>query len=170
MEMRATRLLAVGVFAMLFVVSTAVTSFAGGPYTVNQHINAHKEIEFDPNWVYEAEPCFVAVGDLTEVFEAEAHALAAGIDEEGNFVAPMHVEKTVTESVEFDAYDPALPDYTGHSTVHLTNFEDSPNAGFTNTVTLTGTDGSHLIFHETVHILVKSTGITLVVDRVTVSC
>jgi hypothetical protein len=147
-----------------------VTGFAEGPYPVNMRVHAHQAVEFDPNWLFDAEPCFVATGDLTEIFNGEAHALAAGIDDEGNFIAPMHVEKTVEESVLFEPYDPALPTYSGHSTVHVTNFEDSPNAGFTNTIVLRGTDGSHLLFHEDVHINVKSTGVVLFVDHKHARC
>ena len=62
------------------------------------------------------------------------------------------------------------PTYSGHSTVHTTNSEDSPNAGFTNTVILRGTDGSHLVFHENLHIVVKATGVDLFVDHRHASC
>ena len=71
---------------------------------------------------------------------------------------PLHVQQNVEESVLFDPYDPALPTYKGHAAVHTTNFEDSPHAGFTNTLILRGTDGSRLTFHQVVHILVKPTG------------
>jgi hypothetical protein len=140
-------------------------AFADGPYSVNLHLVAHKAVEFDPNWLFDADPCFVATGDLTEVFNGAAHALAAGIDDQGNFVAPLHVEETVEESVLFDPYDPALPTYSGHATVHTTNLEDSPNASVTNTVILRGTDGSHLQFHEDLHIVVTPTGIVVFVDH-----
>ena len=63
------------------------------------------------------------------------------MDDQGNLVPPMHVAKTVEESLLVVPTDPRLPTYTGHSTVHVTNSEDSPNAGFTNTITLRGTDG-----------------------------
>jgi hypothetical protein len=168
--MRLLKVLCVPSFVAALVFGTAGTSLADGPYTVNLRLHAHKAIEFDPNWLFEAEPCFVTTGDLTEVFNAEAHALAAGIDDQGNFVAPLHVEKTVEESVLFVPYDPTLPTYTGHSTVHVTNFEDSPNAGFTNTVVLRGTDGSHLLLHQDVHILVKPSGIVLSVDHAHARC
>jgi hypothetical protein len=168
--MRLVKLLCVPAFVAALIVGPAGTSLADGPYTVNVRLHAHKAIEFDPNWLFEAQPCFVATGDLTEVFNAEAHALAAGIDDQGNFVAPLHVQETVEESVLFDPYDPTLPTYSGHSTVHVTNFEDSPNAGFTNTVVLRGTDGSHLLFHQDVHILVKPSGIVLSVDHAHARC
>lgn len=83
---------------------------------------------------------------------------------------PLHVEKTVEESLLVVPDDAMLPTYTGHSTVHVANFEDSPNNGFTNTVVLRGTDGSHLLFHENVHILVKPSGIELFVDNVHAQC
>jgi hypothetical protein len=137
---------------------------------VNVHVTSHQAVEFDPNWLFDAAPCFVTRGDLTEVFNAEGHALAAGVDDQGNFVPPLHFQQTVEESILFDPYGLGLPTYTGHATVHTTNFENSPNAGFTNAVILRGTDGSHLVFHEDVHILVKASGIVLFVDHQHARC
>jgi len=168
--MRYAKVVFVGIAAMVFISSTALTALAGNPYSVNIHLNAHKALEFDPNWLFEARPCFVAVGDLSEVFNAEAHGLAAGIDDDGNFVEPMHIHENVEESILFEPYDPSVPTYTGHATVHTTNTETSPNAGFTNTVILFGSDGSSLVFHQTFHILVKADGITMVVDHVHAQC
>jgi hypothetical protein len=106
--------------------SQPTTALAASPYPVNVHVVTHQAVEFDPNFLFDAAPCFVAVGDLTEVFNAEGHALAAGIDDQGNFVPPLHVQQNVEESILFDPYDAALPTYTGHATVHTTNTEDSP--------------------------------------------
>jgi hypothetical protein len=61
--------------------------------------------------------------------------------------------------------DPALPTYTGHSSAHTTNLATSPNAVSTNTINLRGSDGSHLLSHENIHLLVKPSGITLFVDN-----
>jgi hypothetical protein len=168
--MRLIKLLCVPVLVVAMIGGTGTPTLADGPYTINMWIREHKAIEFDPGWLFDASPCFVATGDLTEVFNAEAHALAAGIDQDGNFVPPLHVEKTVEESVLFEPYDPTLPTYAGHSTVHVRNFEDSPNAGVTNTVVLRGTDGSRVLFHEDLHILVRPSGIVLFVDHVHARC
>src|SRR5262249_50690055 len=124
----------------------------------------------DPGFLVDASPCFVTTADVTEVFNGEFHILAGGIDDEGNLVPPLQVEKTVEESLQIVPDDPTLPTYVGHSTVHVSNLEDSPNAGFTNTITLRGTDGSHLLFHENVHILVKANGIDLFVDNAHAEC
>jgi hypothetical protein len=45
------------------------------------------------------------------------------------------------------------------------NPENSPNGLSTNTITLHGTDGSQLLMHENVHILVKANGVDLFVDN-----
>ena len=45
------------------------------------------------------------------------------------------------------------------------NPPDSPNAVMTNTITLHGMDGSQLLMHVNVHILVKANGIDLFVDH-----
>jgi hypothetical protein len=169
-RMRLPRILCVSALFAAFCWGQSATALAVGPYPVNLTVHSHQAVEFDPNWLFDAAPCFVATGDLTEVFNAEGHALAAGIDDQGNFVPPLHVQSTVEESILFDPYAPALPTYTGHATVHVTNFENSPNAGFTNTVVLRGTDGSHLLFHEDVHILVKSSGVVLFVDHKHARC
>jgi hypothetical protein len=131
---------------------------------------AHKGIEFDPGFLVDASPCFVTTADVTEVFNGEFHVLAGGIDDQDNLLPPFHFEKTVEESLQIVPDDPTLPTYSGHSTVHVSNFEDSPNAGFTNTITLRGTDGSHLLFHENVHMLIKANGVDLFVDNVHASC
>ena len=133
-------------------------------------LRAHKAIEFDPGFLVDAEPCFVTTADVTEVFNVEAHVLAAGIDDQGNLVPPLHVEQTREESLLVVPRDSTLPTYTGHSTAHVTNLENSPNAVSTNTITLRGTDGSHLLSHENVHILVKANGIDLFVDNAHASC
>jgi hypothetical protein len=168
--MRSVKLLFAAAVASAVVGGTAATSRAESPYTVNMTLRAHKGIEFDPGFLVDASPCFVTTADVTEVFNGEIHVLAAGIDEQGDFVPPLHYEKTVEESLLVIPDDPTLPTYTGHSTVHVSNFEDSPNAGFTNTIVLRGTDGSHLLFHENVHLLVKPSGVEVFVDNVNASC
>ena len=167
---RAIKLLCAIALAATLIGGTAGTSHADNPYTVNITQHAHKGIEFDPGFLVDASPCFVTTADVTEVFNGELHILAAGIDDQDNFLPPFHFEKTVEESLQIVPDDPNLPTYTGHSTVHLRNTEDSPNAGFTNTIVLRGTDGSHLLFHEEVHILVKANGVDLAVDHVHASC
>jgi hypothetical protein len=163
------KLLLVTAFVAGLVGGTAATSLADSPYTVNVTLHAHKAIEFDPGVLVDA--CgSVFTANVTEVFNVEAHVLAAGIDEQGNLVPPLHVEQAREESLLIVPDDPTLPTYTGHSTAHVSNLEDSPNNGFTNTIVLRGTDGSHLLMHENVHMLVKPSGIELFVDNVHVSC
>ena len=144
----------------MFVGGTAASTLAGSPYMITERIHAHKVLEYDPGFVWDA--CFVATGDLSEVFNGQAHIIAAGIDEEGNFIPPLHYETTVEESVLFQPLDATLPTYTGHSTVHVRNFIDSSNAGYTNTVVLRGSDGSHVVWHEDVHLRVTSNGLVIV--------
>jgi hypothetical protein len=157
-------------FVAVLIGGTAAASFADSPYAVNMTLRSHKEIEFDPGFLVDASPCFVTTADVTEVLNGEIHVLAADIDDQGNLVPPLHFEKTVEESLLIVPDDPTLPTYTRHSTAHVSNFENSPNAGFANTIVLRGTDGSHLLFHENVHILVKSSGIDLFVDNVQARC
>ena len=148
---------------------SAATSRADSPYAVNMTEHAHKGIEFDPGLV-DASPCFVTTADVTEVFNGEFHILAAGFDDQGNPLPPYRFEKTVEESLQIVPDDPTLPTFTGHSTMHQSNFEDSPNATITNTIQLRGTDGSHLLFHQNVHIVIKENGVDLFVVNVHASC
>jgi hypothetical protein len=162
--MRSVRLLCVTAFVAALAGGAATSSSADSPYTVNVTLRAHKAIEFDSDVQFDT-PCLVTTADVTEVFNVEAHVLAAGIDDQGNFIEPLHVEQAREESLQIVPNDPALPTYTGHSTAQFTNFPSSPNTVSTNTITLRGTDGSHLLSHENIHILVKPSGITLFVDN-----
>jgi hypothetical protein len=85
-----------------------------------------------------------------------------------NSTEPLHIEDTREESLTIIPHDPSLPTYTGHSTAHTTNLPTSPNAVSRNTITLRGTDGSHLLSHENVHLLVKPSGITLFTDHLNI--
>jgi len=162
--MRALALPCVAALVAAVMGGTAATSRADSPYTVNVTLSAHKAIEFDADVPFDT-PCLVTTADVTEVFTVQAHVLAAGIDDQGNFVEPLHVEQAREESLLIVPNDPTLPTYTGHSTAQFTNFPNSPNTESTNTITLRGTDGSHLLSHENIHVLVKPSGITLSVDN-----
>jgi len=161
--MRSVRFLGATVFTVALVGATAAGSSADSPYTINTTQRLHKAIEFDADVAFDT-PCLVASADVTEVFNEQVHILASGIDQSG-YMEPLHIEDAREESLTIVPHDPALPTYTGHSTAHITNLETSPNAVSTNTITLRGTDGSHLLSHENVHIRVKPNGITLFVDN-----
>jgi hypothetical protein len=158
------------VFLLICVVAlalaTAASSSAERTFPINMTLpKQHKVVEFDPATLIDASPCFVATADVTEVFNVEVHILASGIDDQDNLIPPLHVEQTREESLLVVPNDPTLPTYRGHSTAHETNPPDSPNAVMSNTITLHGTDGSQLLMHENVHILVKANGIDLFVDH-----
>jgi hypothetical protein len=162
--MRLVRLLCVAAFGAALAAGTAASSSADSPYSVNITLSAYKAIEFYAAVPFDT-PCLVATTDVTEVFNEQVHILAAGIDDEGNFVEPLHIEDAREESLQIVPTDPALPTYTGRSSAHTTNLENSPNAGTTNTIELRGTDGSDLLSHENIHVLVKPSGITMFVDN-----
>jgi hypothetical protein len=168
--MRLLRLVALTAVAAALVGGAATTSLAENPYPINVKENLQKQIEFDPGTFVNAGSCFQATADVTEVFNVEVHALASGVDAEDNLIPPLHAEQTREESLLIVPTDPTLPTYRGHSTAHVTNPENSPNAVGTNTITLHGSDGSNLISHENVHVLVKANGIDLSVDNAHFSC
>jgi len=145
--------------------ATAASSSAERTFPVNLRFSEHKAIEFDPGTFIDAAPCFVGTADVTEVYTEQVHAIASGIDDQANLIPPLHAEQTREESLQIVPNDPTLPTYTGHSTAHETNPPDSPNAVMTNTITLHGTDGSQLLMHENVHILIKANGFNLFVDH-----
>jgi hypothetical protein len=155
---RAAKLLCVSAFVAALIGATATGTRAESPYTVNLTLREHKAVEFDPGFQVDASPCFVTTADVTEVYTVEVHVLAAGIDDQDNLIPPLHVEQTREESLLVVPNEPTIPTYRGHSTAHETNPPDSPNAVSTNTITLHGTDGSQLLMHENVHILVKANG------------
>jgi len=155
------------VFLLICVVAlaTAASSSAERAFPINLRFSQHNEVEPDPGTFIDASPCFVGTADVTEVYTEEVHAIASGIDDQDNLIPPLHAEQTREESLLIVPTDSTLPTYTGHSTAHETNPPDSPNAVMTNTITLHGTDGSQLLMHENVHILVKANGVNLVVDH-----
>src|SRR5215213_10436327 len=69
---RALFLLSTGLIALAVVTAAPASS----PYSVNLTLRAHKAIEFDPGLVI-GEPCLASTADVTEVFNGEAHILAA---------------------------------------------------------------------------------------------
>jgi hypothetical protein len=90
----------------------------------------------------------------------DIHGIAAGVEANENLIPPLHAEQTREESLLIVPTDPTLPTYSGHSTAHVTNPDDSSNFGGTNTVTLHGSDGSNLISRENIHVLARRTGST----------
>ena len=167
------RLLRLAVFTTVvaaLVAGSATTSLAESPYPVHVNVNLQKQIEFDQATFVDAGSCFQTTADVTEVFNVEVHAIAAGVDADENLIPPLHAEQTREESLLIVPTDPTLPTYSGHSTAHVTNPDDSPNFGGTNTVTLHGSDGSNLTSHENIHVLLKANGVDLVVDNMKFSC
>jgi hypothetical protein len=75
------------------VAGSATTSLAENPYPVNLKENLQKQIEFDPGTFIDAGPCFQTTADVTEVFNVEIHALAAGVDADDNLIPPLHVSR-----------------------------------------------------------------------------
>jgi hypothetical protein len=162
---RMARLLFVTVGVATLVGATAASSGAERTYPVNFSLHMQKAIEFDPGFPIDASPCFATTADVTEVYNVEVHVLASGIDDQDNLIPPFQVEQTREESLLIVPNDPAIPVYTGHSTAHVRNPENSPNSLSTNTITLHAADGSQLLMHENVHVLVKANGVDLFVDN-----
>jgi len=163
--LRSLRLLCVMSVLAALVGATAANSSAERTYPVNLTFRLHKAIEFDPGFPVDASPCFVTTADVTEVYNLEIHALASGIDDQGNLVPPLKVEQTREESLLVVPNDPTIPTYRGHSTAHVRGPENSANTLSTNTITLHGSDGSQLLMHENIHILIKANGVVLFVDN-----
>jgi hypothetical protein len=163
--MRSVWLLCITGVAVALVGATAASSSAERTYPINLTIRMHKAIEFDPGFPIDASPCFVTTADVTEIYNVEVHILASGIDDQDNLIPPLHVEQTREESLAVVPNDPTLPTYRGHSTAHVSNPENSPYALSTNTITLHAADGSQLLMHGNVHVLVKANGVDLFVDH-----
>lgn len=163
--MRSVKLLCVTGAVAALMGATAASSGAERTYPVNLTLHMHKAIEFDPGFLVDASPCFVTTADVTEVYNVVLHVLASGIDDQDNLVPPLKVDQTREESLLIVPNDPAIPTYRGHSTAHVRGPENSANGVSTNTITLHGADGSQLLMHENIHVLVKANGADLFVDH-----
>jgi hypothetical protein len=81
------------------------------------------------------------------------------------------VHVTFTQTGTFEAvpvFDASLPSYSGHFTIWGGFNGNKKNAASTFTFTIkgTGSDGSHIDFHETAHFSVSATGLVVEFDKI----
>jgi hypothetical protein len=108
-------------------------------------------------------PCREDLGLYTITITARGvfHVTAAGIDEEGNPVAPYHVTSTVTGTVVAVPSDGTGPTFTGRFTQRIGETEFlAPSTGtMTFSVRVTGSDGSRVSFHLVSHYTINANGV-----------
>jgi hypothetical protein len=109
-------------------------------------------------------PCQESLGayDITLTERVVFHVTAAGIDEDGNFVAPYHITGTVTGTFVAVPSDGTGPTFTGHFTQRFPG-ETEMITHSTGTITFsiqgTSSDGSRISFHAVSHYQINALGV-----------
>jgi opacity protein-like surface antigen len=152
--MKRTLLLLATITMLAFTASAA----AGPPV-----VNVTDVVKNGTDTFVDVNPCTGDLAEITITFNAVFHIT---IFANGT----VHVTETTTGRFLLDTLDPSKPDFSGHFTQWDGFNGNNRNAAgtFTFTVNGTGTDGSHLRFHETAHFTVNANGVmTVEFDRPT---
>ena len=148
----------------LFVVSllllAAPSAFAEGAGVVSftQTFKNVTEVFHDVN------PCSGAPATITATYNGVFHVTVLT---SGQGAGTFWATGTQTGSFTLVPDDPAQPTYSGHFTVWFGDNDNLQNGTETATFTIhgTGSDGSTLRFHETEHMSVSASGVTLAFDK-----
>ena len=143
----------------------AALADAGGQGTVTTTEHAHDVVFFSDHVV---NPCTGAPGTVTAIAANEVFhvTLFTASDE---FWLTGTAEGTAT----FTPDDPSGVSATGHFADWFGESFNEKNdvQHFTNTFNLRGTDGSHVVAHETAHLSTNGSGeVTVVFDKLNVTC
>jgi hypothetical protein len=153
MRQKCALILLIGAVIMV-VAAPSATAAGAGAVSFTQTIHHATETDTDVN------PCTGAPGTLTLTYNAIFHITTLA---NGTYWATF----TQTGTFSFVPFDSSQPSYTGHFTVW--DGENWNNRNTTETFTLTirgtGSDGSTLRAHETEHLSVSATGITISFDK-----
>ena len=146
------------VLAAGLVLAAAGTAWAKPPITVSHHV--HKDTgSFTDFVVCQGEKLY----DITMTSTELVRFTAAGVDEEGNPLPPLHFHHTFVGRFVAVPVDGIGPTFTGHArdveTLSAKSFEEFVGT-YTDDhkVTAKGSDGSQLNFHLQVHTTVNAKG------------
>jgi hypothetical protein len=167
MSSRVVRLASLGALIALFSAATALAG-AGGQGTVTFTQHANNVVLFSTPVT---NPCNGEKGTLTAIAANE-------VFHETFFTAPGADEFWVTGTDEGTAtITPDTPGGGSASGHFVSWFGESSNnqndvQHATNTFNLTGSDGTHVVMHETFHLSTSATGVTVSFDKstMTLSC
>jgi hypothetical protein len=153
MRQRCALILLIG--AVIMALAAPPASAAGaGAVSFTQTVHNVTETGTDVN------PCTGAPGTLTLTYNAIFHITTLA---NGTYWATF----TQTGTFSFVPFDSSQPSFTGHFTVWDGDNWNNRNTTetFTLSITGTGSDGSKLRAHETEHLSVSATGITISFDK-----
>jgi hypothetical protein len=108
-------------------------------------------------------PCRDDLGEYTVTINARGvfHVTAAGIEEDGDFIAPWHVTGGATGTVVAVPSDGTAPTFTGRFTDRFGENELVTHSSGRSTfsVRVTGSDGSRISFHVVTHYTINANGV-----------
>ncbi len=111
-------------------------------------------------------PCTGATGTLNAI------SVNGVMHETINKAGDIWDTGTITGTFQFVPDDPSQPTYTGHGTFWFGDSFNNQNQvnHFTNSLNLTGSDGSSVTYHENGHFSVSASGIPNELDHVSATC
>ena len=146
------------VLAAALTLATASVAWARTPITVSEH--THKETGTFTGYVN----CQgTELYNITVTFNELVRVTAAGVDEDGNYLPPLHFHHTFTGKFVAVPVDGTGPTFTGHGrdteTFNTKSFEEFVGT-YTNDhkVNAKGSDGSKLNYHLHVRFSVNARG------------
>ena len=150
------RSLTIGSLAAAAILAFASPAAAGSPPLTATDVQ-HKETFVDSD----VNPCTGDAGVVTTVVNAVFHIT---LFPDGRY----HVTGTATGTFQFDATDPAAPDYSGRFTSWFGESSNSNTLTSSGTFSVrgTGTDGSTLRFHETAHATIVGGNVVVELDNI----
>lgn len=139
----------------------------------------HTEVETLTETFSDEFPCTDEIYNVVADVHIVEHFTAAGIDNGGNFILPLHFQFHIRGEVVAVPLDGSGPAFTGHfRSSDSENIRDVKQGEVFvetdtdhNKVQLTGSDGSRVILQEHHHFTVNANGETTVVfEKATASC
>jgi hypothetical protein len=116
-------------------------------------------------------PCHPELGpyEVTLAGRGVFHVTAAGIDEEGNLIAPFHFTGTTAGTFVWVPSDGTGPTFTGSFTQRVGENVNTQNRTETVAFRLhaTGSDGSHFPVREIFHVTINALGVEVTFDKPT---
>jgi hypothetical protein len=152
------RILAPLVVALLLMVAPSAFAEGAGAISYTQTFKNVTDVFHDVN------PCSGAPTTITMTYNGVFHITLLT---SGQGAGTFWLTGTQTGNVTLVPDDPAQPTYTGHFALWFGDNDNLRNGTETVTFTIhvTGSDGSTLSIHETEHMSVSASGITLAFDK-----
>ncbi len=163
---------------LVMLMAAFVVLAAAGAAPAQRPVN-HTEVERFTETFTDSLICQDELYRVTGTAQVVEHFTAAGIDNEGNFILPLHFHFMIHGKVVAVPLDGSGPTFTGHfrtsDSENIRNVKQGDVFVETDTdlnkVRLTGSDGSRVTLMEHHHFTVNANGETTVVfEKVRASC